>query len=122
MDRISMFTANFSSWLKAGSALRGFGSDDKASAAPIAALCAIPLVMIAGVAIDSSRLSSARVTVQAATDAAALAAAAAYGAGNNDYEIIADASFDQTYPATRSWRLPIWRRMSRSIAKTIRSP
>ena len=66
-------------WPKAQSALGGLRSDDRANVAPLTALCAIPLVMIAGVAIDTSRLSSARVEVQAAVDAAALNAAAAYG-------------------------------------------
>lgn len=90
-----MQTAKLSSWLKMCSALRGFPSDDKANVASITALCAIPLIFAAGMAIDSSRLSSARVEVQAATDAAALSAAAAYGTGNDDYEAIANASFDQ---------------------------
>ena len=90
-----MFTAKFSSWLKACSAWRGFVSDGRASVAPIAALSAIPLVMIAGIAIDSSRLSSARTQVQAAADAAALSAAAAYGAGNDNWQSIANASFDK---------------------------
>lgn len=90
-----MLTSNLGTWLKTRSGLGGFKSDDKANVAPLTALCAIPLVMIAGVAIDSSRLSSARVQVQAAVDAAALTAAAAYGTGNDDYVAIADASFDQ---------------------------
>ncbi|MGE3874847.1 MAG: VWA domain-containing protein, partial [Parvibaculaceae bacterium] len=79
----------------------GLWSDDTGNVAPLAALCAIPLVMIAGLAIDSSRLSSARVEVQAATDAAALAAAAAYGTGNDTYVSIADASFDQNVAQNR---------------------
>ncbi len=90
-----MHTAKFGTWLRARSALHGFGTGDKASVAPIFALAAVPLVMIAGIAIDSSRLSSARVEVQAATDAAALAAAAAYGTGNDDYQSIANAQFDR---------------------------
>jgi Flp pilus assembly protein TadG len=90
-----MLSSSFRTWLKAQSALGGLRSDDKANAAPLTALCAIPLVMIAGVAIDSSRLSSARVEVQAAVDAAALNAAAAYGTGSDGYVAIADASFDQ---------------------------
>lgn len=90
-----MHMAKLSTWLKARSALQGFGGSDRGNVAPIFAFCAIPLVMIAGVAIDSSRLSSARVEVQAATDAAALAAAAAYGTGNTSYEAIANAQFDQ---------------------------
>ncbi|WP_119268411.1 vWA domain-containing protein [Taklimakanibacter deserti] len=90
-----MLSSNFRTWLKAQSGLAGLRSDDKANVAPLTALCAIPLVMIAGVAIDSSRLSSARVEVQAAVDAAALNAAAAYGTGSDGYVAIADASFDQ---------------------------
>jgi Flp pilus assembly protein TadG len=95
MDPLTMLTANLRSWFKAHSALRGFGSDENAATAPITALCAIPLVMIAGIAVDSSRLSSARVEVQAATDAAALTAAAAYGTGNDNYKAVANASFEQ---------------------------
>ncbi|MGE4252818.1 MAG: pilus assembly protein TadG-related protein [Parvibaculaceae bacterium] len=95
MDRITMLTAKLDILLKAHSARRRFASDDKANVAAMTALCAIPLVLIAGVAIDSSRLSSARVEAQAATDAAALAAAAAYGTGNDSYVAIANASFDQ---------------------------
>lgn len=90
-----MQTAKFRTWLKARSALHGFCAGDNANVAPMFAICAIPLVMVAGIAVDSSRLSSARVEVQAATDAAALAAAAAYGTGNSNYESIANAQFDQ---------------------------
>lgn len=90
-----MQTAKFRIGLKARLALHGFGASDKASVAPIFALCAIPMVMVVGIAVDSSRLSSARVEVQAATDSAALAAAAAYGTGNNNYESIANAQFDR---------------------------
>lgn len=91
-----MNTAGFSKWLKAGSALRRFRAGDKGNVAPIFALCAIPVIFVAGIAIDTSRQSSARVQVQAATDAAALAAAAAYATGNNGYRTIADAYFDKT--------------------------
>lgn len=96
-----MLGTKFRTWRTARSAFRGLWSDDTGNVAPLAALCAIPLVMIAGVAIDSSRLSSARVEVQAATDAAALAAAAAYGTGNDTYVSIADASFDQNVAQNR---------------------
>lgn len=90
-----MFTAKFTTWRKAQSAFNGFRSETKGSLAPITALCAVPLVMVAGIAIDTSRQSAARVEVQAATDSAALAAAAAYGTGNNNYVDIANANFDQ---------------------------
>lgn len=89
-----MHTALFKTWLKARTALDRFRAGDKASVAPIFAITAIPVVMVAGIAIDSSRLSSARVQVQAAVDAAALSAAAAYGTGNGNYESIANATFD----------------------------
>lgn len=95
MDRTHMLTAKFSTWLKARVALHCFRANDKASVAPIFALTAVPLVLVAGIAIDSGRQSSARVEVQAATDAAALAAAAAYGTGNENYQAIASAHFAQ---------------------------
>ncbi|WP_162914284.1 pilus assembly protein TadG-related protein [Taklimakanibacter lacteus] len=89
-----MHTETFKTWLKARSALNHFFAGDKASVAPIFAISAIPIVMITGIAVDSSRLSSARVHVQAATDAAALSAAAAYGTGNDSWKDIANAVFD----------------------------
>ncbi|MGE0007886.1 MAG: pilus assembly protein TadG-related protein [Parvibaculaceae bacterium] len=90
-----MPAARFTTWLKPRPPRGGFASDDRANVVTMTALCAIPLVLIAGVAIDSSRLSSARVEAQAATDAAALAGAAAYGLGNDSYVDVANASFDQ---------------------------
>ncbi|MFZ5675323.1 MAG: vWA domain-containing protein [Pseudomonadota bacterium] len=90
-----MHKANFRTW-KAGAALRRFAARDDGATSPIFALCAIPLVFAAGIAIDTSRQSTARVQVQAATDAAALAAAAAYGTGSENYKAIANAYFDKT--------------------------
>lgn len=95
-----MHMASFSTWLKTGAALRRFIAGDKGSAAPIFALAAIPLVFIAGIAIDTSRQSAAQVEIQAATDAAALAAAAAYATGNNNYAAVANAYFDKTVDQT----------------------
>ena len=100
MDRTNMHKASFSTWLKTGAALRRFRAGDKGSVAPIVALSAIPLVFIAGIAIDSSRQSTAQVEVQAATDAAALAAAAAYATGNNEYEQVAKSYFDKSVAQT----------------------
>jgi Flp pilus assembly protein TadG len=94
MDRTDMQTALLKTWLKARSALPRFATEDKGNVASIFALTAIPVVMIAGIAIDSSRLSSARLHVQSAVDSAALSAAAAYGTGNNNYESIANAQLD----------------------------
>lgn len=88
--------ASLRTWLKAGSVLRRFGARDEGSTTPIFALCAIPLVFAAGIAIDTSRQSTARVQVQAATDAAALAAAAAYGVGSENYTAVANAYFTKT--------------------------
>ncbi|QIG51775.1 VWA domain-containing protein [Nordella sp. HKS 07] len=95
-----MHKASFSTWLKTGAALRRFRAGDKGSVAPIVALSAIPLVFIAGIAIDSSRQSTAQVEVQAATDAAALAGAAAYATGNNNYAAVANAYFDKSMTQT----------------------
>jgi len=89
-----MQMALFKTWLKARTAHNHFFTGDKANVSTMFALIAIPVVMITGMAIDSSRLSSARVHVQAAVDAAALSAAAAYGTGNDNYASIADAAFD----------------------------
>lgn len=91
-----MHKASFRTWLKAGTVLRRFGARDDGATTPIFALCAIPLILAAGIAIDTSRQSTARVQVQAATDAAALAAAAAYGSGSENYTAIANAYFDKT--------------------------
>lgn len=91
-----MHRASFRTWLENGSALPGFGASEEGATAPIFAICASLVVFAAGMAIDSSRLSTARVQVQAATDSAALAAAAAYGTGNNNYRSIADAYFEKT--------------------------
>lgn len=96
MDRTTMNKAFFRTWLKAGSALRRFGARDEGSTTPIFALCAVPLVFAAGIAIDTSRQSTAKVQVQAATDAAALAAAAAYGVGSENYTAVANAYFTKT--------------------------
>jgi Flp pilus assembly protein TadG len=96
MDRMTMPKASLRTWLKAGSVLRRFGARDEGSTTPIFALCAIPLVFAAGIAIDTSRQSTARVQVQAATDAAALAAAAAYGVGSENYTAVANAYFTKT--------------------------
>lgn len=96
MDRTTMHKASLRTWLKAGSVLRRFGNRDEGSTTPIFALCAIPLVFAAGIAIDTSRQSTARVQVQAATDAAALAAAAAYGVGSENYTAVANAYFTKT--------------------------
>jgi Flp pilus assembly protein TadG len=96
MDRMTMHKASLSTWLKAGSVLRRFGTRDDGGTTPIFALCAIPLVFAAGIAIDTSRQSTARVQVQAATDAAALAAAAAYGVGSENYTAVANAYFTKT--------------------------
>lgn len=89
-----MQTALLKTWFKARSALPRFAIENKGNVAPIFALSAVPIVMIAGIAVDSSRLSSARMHVQAAVDSAALSAAAAYGTGNDAYESIANAQFD----------------------------
>jgi len=94
MDGTDMQMALFKTWLKTRTAFDHFFAGDKANVSTMFALIAIPVVMITGMAIDSSRLSSARVHVQAAVDAAALSAAAAYGTGNNNYVSIADAAFD----------------------------
>lgn len=91
-----MHKASLRTWLKAGSVLRRFGARDEGSTTPIFALCAIPLVFAAGIAIDTSRQSTARVQVQAATDAAALAAAAAYGVGSENYTSVANSYFTKT--------------------------
>jgi Flp pilus assembly protein TadG len=108
MDPLTMLTATLSSWLKTGFARRGFGSDENAATAPITAMCAIPLVMIAGVAVDASRLSSARIEVQAAADAAALTAAAAYGTGNENYtRPLPTPASTRTSPRMTCWRTPI---------------
>src|SRR5262245_60339501 len=90
-----MFMEKFETWLRLQLAGSGFTSDDSANVVSATALCAIPLILIAGVAIDSSRLSSAQVEAQAAADAAALSAAAAYASGNGKYVEIANKSFDQ---------------------------
>lgn len=82
--------------LKAGTILRRFGAQDEGNTSAIFAICAVPLIFAAGIAIDTSRQSTASVQVQAATDAAALAAAAAYGSGSENYQAIANAYFDKT--------------------------
>ena len=51
MDRTTMHKASLRTWLKAGSVLRRFGNRDEGSTTPIFALCAIPLVFAAGIAI-----------------------------------------------------------------------
>src|SRR5690349_7791279 len=94
MDSTHMQMALFKTWLKARTACNHFFTGDRANVSTMFALIAIPVVMITGMPIDSSSLSSARVHVQAAVDAAALSAAAAYGTGNNNYVSIADAAFD----------------------------
>ena len=91
-----MHTAKFSTWLKAGTILRRFGARDEGATAPIFAFCAIALVFAAGIAIDGSRQSTARVQVQSATDAAALAAAAAYGTGSENYKTVANSYFQKS--------------------------
>lgn len=96
MDRTTMNKAKFSTWLKAGTILRRFGARDEGATAPIFAFCAIAIVFAAGIAIDGSRQSTARVQVQSATDAAALAAAAAYGTGSSEYRAVANAYFRKT--------------------------
>lgn len=95
-----MHKASFSTWLKPGAVVRRFGPGDKGSVAPIFALSAIPIVFIAGIAIDTNRQSAAQVEIQAATDAAALAAAAAYSTGNNNYAAVANAYFDKSVAQT----------------------
>jgi Flp pilus assembly protein TadG len=58
------------------------------------AVAAIPLMIGAGAAIDMARYNAAQTQVQAALDAAALAAAAAKGATDSERIAMAKASFD----------------------------
>ena len=53
-----MLTAKYNSWIQTRHNRIGFlASDDKANVAPMTALCAIPLIMVAGIAINSNRIS-----------------------------------------------------------------
>ncbi len=55
--------------------LRNFGSDQSGAVAIIFGLCFVVLSLVLGLAVDSARISNATTRVQAALDAAALAAA-----------------------------------------------
>jgi Flp pilus assembly protein TadG len=61
--------------------IKGFLSDAKGNTAIIFALAAVPLLLAAGVSIDMARANRSQAMLQAAADAAALAAAASIESG-----------------------------------------
>jgi Flp pilus assembly protein TadG len=72
------------------SALKVFARDSRANISMFFSLAAVPVLIGAGMAVDYSRLTVANGDLQSAVDAAALAAANAYAAGQTNYEAIAD--------------------------------
>jgi Flp pilus assembly protein TadG len=68
--------------------LKRFAGNERGNFAIIGALCAIPLVGVAGLALDYSRIASTKERLQASVDAAIIAAAAS-GGGVNDMQLLA---------------------------------
>ena len=73
--------------------LQRFRGESSGSVAVIFALAAIPVFMVAGVAIDMVRSTDARVNLQTALDAGALSAAAHGGLSDSERKDIAKATF-----------------------------
>lgn len=71
-------------------ALEKFARDRRGNISMFFGFVAIPVLIGAGMAVDYSRLVVAKSDLQAAVDAAALAAANAYASGQSNYEAIAD--------------------------------
>jgi Flp pilus assembly protein TadG len=70
-----------------------FWADQTGTIAVMAGIAAVPMVLAAGAAIDFNQFNSARTHVQAALDAAALAAAAQKGATDSERIKTAEANF-----------------------------
>lgn len=82
------------------STLRRFAANQKGTAAVIFALSAVPLLLAAGVAMDTVRYSSAKIALQSALDAGALAAAAATNLSTPARIAAGQAAFDKNVMAS----------------------
>ena len=71
-------------------ALRRFARDRRGNISMFFGIAALPVCLGAGIAVDYGRLAVAKSDLQTAVDAAALAAANAYGSGQTNYEAIAN--------------------------------
>ena len=74
-----------------------FAEDQSGAAAMVLAVAAVPMVMVAGAAVDFGNAYSVQARLQAATDAAALAAGREANLPVADLERIADAYFKSNY-------------------------
>jgi Flp pilus assembly protein TadG len=79
------------------SKLPRFGKDVSGALAPVLGLAAIPLIMAAGVAVDYGNAVSVQARLQAAVDAAALAAGREANMSNSDLERIAKDYFHSNF-------------------------
>jgi Flp pilus assembly protein TadG len=69
---------------------KAFLRSQEANISILLSISAVPLIAAAGMAVDYGRWVTAKTELQAASDAAALAAANAYGQGNQNYAAVAD--------------------------------
>ncbi len=69
---------------------KSFARDCRGAAAVVFGIAAVPVLLVAGVAVEFSGLNRARTELQALSDAAALAAAGAYAVGNDSYANVAN--------------------------------
>ncbi len=76
-----------------------FASNQSGAAAMVLAVASLPLVMAAGAAVDYSNAMSVQARLQAATDAAALAAGRLSNRPVAELEVIADTYFKSNYDA-----------------------
>ncbi len=81
------------------SKLPGFGKNVSGSLAPVLGVAAIPLFMAAGLAVDYGNAVSVQARLQAAVDAAALAAGREANKSNSDLERIAKDYFHSNFGA-----------------------
>ncbi|MGI9513049.1 MAG: TadE/TadG family type IV pilus assembly protein, partial [Anderseniella sp.] len=81
------------------SKLPRFGKNEKGSLAPVLGVAAIPIFMAAGLAVDYGNAVSVQARLQAAVDAAALAAGREANKSNAELERIAQDYFHSNFGA-----------------------
>lgn len=84
--------------MKKRKSLLKFLKDTSGNVTMIFGLSAIPMMLAAGAAIEYSNMLDAKSKLQTAVDSAALAAAAQYGNGNNNYATTAKTFIDNNKP------------------------
>jgi Flp pilus assembly protein TadG len=95
-----------------------FGNSESGALAPILAVAAIPVIMAAGIAVDYGNAISMQARLQAAVDAAALAAGRESNMSDSELERIANDYFNSNFgtPARRKCSLSstttIWSSMA----------